>query len=99
MNDKIKINLQMGGISYPLTIDRDKEEIIREAAKQVDIRLNAYRGFYKEVTNEAILGMVAFQFALESLELEKLNDTAPYTHKIKELTDVLETYFKEQRQA
>ena len=43
MNDKIKINLQMAGASYPLTINREDEEMVREAAKQVDIRLNAYR--------------------------------------------------------
>ena len=39
MNDKIKINLQMAGASYPLTINREDEEMVREAAKQVDIRL------------------------------------------------------------
>lgn len=42
MNDKIKINLQMAGAAYPLTINREDEEIVREAAKQVNIRINAY---------------------------------------------------------
>ena len=27
MNDKIKINLQMAGASYPLTINREDEEM------------------------------------------------------------------------
>ena len=40
--------------------------------------------------------MVAYQFALENLQLKDRNDTEPYTTKIKELTEVLETYFKEQ---
>ena len=40
MNDKIKINLQMAGAAYPLTINREDEEIVREAAKQVNIRIN-----------------------------------------------------------
>lgn len=48
MNDKIKINLQMAGASYPLTINREDEEMVREAAKQVDIRLNAYREHYQK---------------------------------------------------
>ena len=32
MNDKIKINLQMAGSTYPLTILREEEEMVREAA-------------------------------------------------------------------
>ena len=96
MNDKIKINLQMAGASYPLTINREDEEMVREAAKQVDIRLNAYREHYQNVSLERIIAMVAYQFALENLQLKDRNDTEPYTAKIKGLTEVLETYFKEQ---
>ena len=35
MNDKIKINLQIADSYYPLTINRDEEETVRVAAKQV----------------------------------------------------------------
>ena len=86
----------MAGSTYPLTILREEEEMVREAAKQVDIRLNAYREHYQNVTPEKIIAMVAYQFALENLQLKDRNDTEPYTTKIKELTEVLETYFKEQ---
>ena len=96
MNDKIKINLQIADSYYPLTINRDEEETVREAAKQVNIRLNAYREHYLNVSLERIIAMVAYQFALENLQLTDRNDTEPYTTKIKELTEVLETYFKEQ---
>ena len=89
MNDKIKINLQMAGATYPLTINREDEEIVREAAKQVNIRINAYREHYQNISSERIIAMVAYQFALETLQLKD------YTAKIKELTEVLETYFKE----
>ena len=37
MNDKIKINLQIADSYYPITINRDEEELMREAAKQVNI--------------------------------------------------------------
>ena len=95
MNDKIKINLQMAGATYPLTINREDEEIVREAAKQVNIRINAYREHYQNISSERIIAMVAYQFALETLQLKDRNDTEPYTAKIKELTEVLESYFKE----
>ncbi|MCI1683314.1 MAG: cell division protein ZapA [Bacteroides sp.] len=94
MNDKIRINLQMAGSTYPLTILREDEEMVREAAKQVDIRLNAYREHYKDVVPEKIIVMVAYQFALENLHIKDRNDTRPYAEKIDELTEVLETYFR-----
>ena len=34
MNDKIKINLQMAGAAYPLTINREDEEIDKGKAAQ-----------------------------------------------------------------
>ena len=43
MNDKIKINLQIADSNYPLTINREEEQMVREAAKQVNVRLNKYR--------------------------------------------------------
>ena len=30
MNDKIKINLQIADSNYPLTINREEEEIVRD---------------------------------------------------------------------
>ena len=78
MNDKIKINLQIADSNYPLTINREEEEMVREAAKQVNIRLNAYREYYKNLEPEKIIAMVAYHFSLEKLQLMKRNDTTPY---------------------
>lgn len=94
MNDKIKINLQIADSNYPLTINRQEEEMVREAAKQVNIRLNAYREYYKNLEPEKIIAMVAYQFSLEKLQLMQRNDTTPYTEKVKELTELLEDYFQ-----
>ncbi len=95
MNDKITIRLSMAGATYPITIDRKDEEIVRAAAKQVDEKFRAYRAHYRQdMATENILGMVAYAFALENMQLENQNDTAPYTDKIKELTEELDRYFK-----
>ena len=94
MNDKIKINLQIADSNYPLTINR--EQTVREAAKQVNIRLNKYREVYKNLEPEKIIAMVAYQFSLEKLQLMQRNDTSPYVEKVKELTELLEDYFKEE---
>ncbi len=95
MNDKIKINLQIADANYPLTIRREEEEIVREAAKQVNIRLNAYREHYKGLGTEKILAMVAYQFSVEKQQWMQRNDTRPYMEKVKELSTLLENHFQE----
>ncbi|KAA6350709.1 hypothetical protein EZS27_001937 [termite gut metagenome] len=95
MDDKIKINLVMAGCTYPLTISRDEEEVIREAAKRVNLKLNRYRDNFPTLPLERIITMVAYDFSLKNIQQEKRHDTKPYTEKIEELTKVLEDYFKE----
>ena len=94
MSDKIKINLQIADTNYPLTIEREEEEMIRDAAKLVNMKLNAYRTRHPNLDAAKILGMVAYDFSLDNLRQKERNDTEPYTEKIKELTKVLEDYFK-----
>ena len=67
MNDKIKINLQIADSNYPLTINREEEEMVREAAKQVNIRLNAYREYYKNLEPEKIIAIVRGCYYLSAL--------------------------------
>lgn len=93
MNDKIKINLHIADSNFPITIKRDKEELMRKAAKDVNDMLNNYRHKFKSVSNERLLAMVAYHFSLNSLELIGRNDTEPYTAKIEEMTKMLEDYF------
>ena len=54
MNDKIKINLQMAGAAYPLTINREDEEIVREAAKQVYLYLIVHTSSFFYSFNKAM---------------------------------------------
>ena len=93
MNDKIRINLQMAGSSFPLTINRDDEEMVRSAAKQVENRLNAYRSHFPNQPTVQLITMVAYQFALENQQNRQRNDTAPFVEKIAALDQMLDSYF------
>lgn len=97
MNDKIRVNLNIAsGLTLPAWIHPADEEKVRKAAEQVRLRLNAYNDKYQDtVSREALLAMVAYEFALKSLEQEKRNETEPYIEKIKELTSLLDNYFQE----
>lgn len=88
----------MGGDYYPLTIAREDEEMVRKAAKQVDILLNRYREKYSGLSQAKLMAMVAYQFSLEALQQKERNDTEPYTEKLKELTGLLEEHFRKERE-
>ena len=93
-NDKKRINLLMAGTTYPAFIDLKNEEIVREAAKQVNIRFNQNQLAYPNLSPEKVTAITAFELALEMLDQKERNDTEPYDHKIKELTEVLDDHFK-----
>lgn len=95
MNDKIRINLNLAGTTYPVLIDRKDEEIVREAAKQVNIRFNRNQLEHPEMSPEKVMAITAFELSLQMQDQKERNDTEPYTNKIKELTEVLDAHFKE----
>lgn len=102
MDDRININLQIEGYTIPLNIVREDEIKYRTAAKQVSEMVNAYRSKFQAsglkaqaLGTENILVMVAFQFALHSIEVTEKNDTGPILEKLKELSKELERNFSE----
>ncbi|MDY5813386.1 MAG: cell division protein ZapA [Bacteroides sp.] len=96
MTDKIKINLQLADMTYPMTIDRKEEAMVREAAKQVNKRLSAYREHYPTLGSEQLMAVVAYHFSLEKLQWMQRKDTAPFLDKLAEWDALLEETLNEQ---
>ena len=86
MDEEFLINIVIAGKKYPLTIKRHEEELARAAADQINSKILQYRQHFAVE--------VAFQLSMHNLELEKRNDTNPFTDKIQELTTELEGYLK-----
>lgn len=100
MSDEILITLEVipGGKRYPVTIKTDDEEIVREAARQLRQKFNAYTQNYTgaDLSEKDIMAMVAIDIATSHLRLERKNDTVPFTTKIQQLNEKLKDYLKEQ---
>jgi cell division protein ZapA len=101
MPDKIPIQLEVipGGRKYPVVIHPDEEELVREATKQLREKFNAYKNTFSDeakLSDKDILAMMAIDIATSHLKLEKKNDTIPFTTKIKQLTDELIDFLKEE---
>ena len=94
MDDKFLIHVEIAGKSYGIRINRSEEQEAREAVRQIRMKMDQYRKKYSEVDVKDLLAMVAFQLSMHNLELEKRNDTNPFTDKIQELTTELEGYLK-----
>lgn len=91
MDDKFLINIEIAGTKYPLTIDRQDEEVVRAAAVQINSKILQYRQYFKsEVNIKDLLAMVAFQLSMTNLKLEKRNDTKPFTDAIERLKGEVE---------
>ena len=88
----------MAGTTYPVTIAREDEQRVREAAKRVNMRCHLTQQEHTDVSPEKIIAMTAFEFALEMLDQKERNDTEPYKEKIRELTEVLDEHFRETAQ-
>ena len=93
MDDKFLIHVEIAGKSYGIRINRSEEQVAREAVRQIRKKMDQYRKKYSDVDVKDLLAMVTFQLSVENLKLE--NDTSPFTEKIQELTDELESYLKD----
>ncbi len=94
-NDKLRINLLINNERYPLNIRRDEEQLYRDAAKQINDKLNKYRRTFPEFSDAKYLTMVALELAFENMSIKDKNDTQPYLEKLKELSDDLDSYIVE----
>ena len=63
-----------GGRKYPVKINSDDEELIREATKQLRIKIISYNQSYSEsenISNYDIITMVAIDIATSHLRFER----------------------------
>ena len=100
MSNEIPITLEIipGGKKYPVTIDADDEELVREAARQLRQKFNAYNHAFSGagLSDLDTMAMIAMDIATSHLRLERKNDITPFTAKIQQLNGKLKDCLKEQ---
>lgn len=96
MDDIFLIHVEIAGKSYGIRINRNEEQIAREAVVQIRNKITQYRKRYSEVEVKDLLAMAAFHLSIENLQLKAKNDTTPFTEKIQKLSAQVESFLKEQ---
>ena len=87
---KLKIHTVIGGFRFPMNIDREDEEIYRNAEKQVNRYIDDYQKQYLNLSAEEIRSLVAFQLAVVIYKMETNQSIDPVIEKIRSLDKELE---------
>ena len=98
MDDKMKIHLLIDNQKYPLTIPREDEALYREAARQVDNKLNKYRRLFPEMGLSVHWAMASLELAFENARLKDKNNTAPYMEILKRLEESIDSCIQVQEE-
>lgn len=91
---KLSINVNIGNRVYPLTIDRNEEELIRKAAKRVNDNMKELGSTYEVSDKQDLLAMTALFFSNKALEVDDKIDniSGKVKGKLEEIELNLEQY-------
>lgn len=97
-DEKFLLTLTIDGRKYPLKIDKSEEQAFREAAKQINNKINRYRLTFGEkhsdLNAQDFIAMTAIQALVENFSLTEKTDTKPIEDKIRLLIQELDAYLK-----
>ena len=91
---QLSIKVNIAGRSYPLTIERSEEEMIRKAADNINASIKDLKENYAVKDIQDLLAMTALQLSTKSNTISKEVDDDKFANELitldKELSDFLE---------
>lgn len=81
--------MRIAGRQYPLTIDREEEEMVRNAAKMVDEQFRYFQEHYAVKDRADLLAMVALQSATSALQAKQSPPDEASNEALEQLRDRL----------
>lgn len=97
MEDRLKINIKIGGSKHPLQVPPEDEEVVRKAAALVNGRVAHYAEKYKKMKlpQEYMLAFAAVDIAVRYLKLDNDNNTAIAETEIESMAKDLRQYLNQ----
>jgi cell division protein ZapA len=91
LGDKLSIKLHIANRIYPMKIERESEEYIRNAVKQIDGRLKFYEENYAIKDKQDLLAMCLIEYAskFESVNNKNVVEDDGFTEKLTEIEAIL----------
>ena len=95
MKDKLSIKLNIGGRTYPITIDREQEEKYRKVAKRINDIISEYSKKYSKLDMQDFMAMTTFQVVFENMEKADMEDESPVLEELKSMDEELSDFLNE----
>jgi cell division protein ZapA len=92
MEEKLAIKLKIIDRYYPLRIDWQDEEKLREASRRINDVVDKYRQRYNDKDNQDFLAMATLQFVTRLLEFENNNTTELANKEIQDVCNELDQF-------
>ena len=91
MGDKLSIKLHIANRIYPMKIERESEEYIRNAVKQIEGRLKFYEENYAIKDKQDLLAMCLIEYAskFESVNNKNVVEDDGFTEKLTVIEAIL----------
>ena len=87
-SNKLVIQLRIGSQMHTISVQRSQEEIYRKAAKLINDKLGRYAQTYQTI--EKYMSISILDFAVQALQLEQVQNTAPFVASMEALTSEIE---------
>ncbi|MFA7448847.1 MAG: cell division protein ZapA [Weeksellaceae bacterium] len=89
---ELKVKINIAGRQYPLTINADEEEAVRNAGKEINTLIKEFEDRYAVTDKQDAISMVALQMASKYNLLKKSESGSEdqISKKLSELTQFIE---------
>ena len=93
---ELSIKIAIAGRTYPLTIKRDNEELVRKAVKLIEDKIKDYGDNYSVRDKQDLLAMCTLHFVNQFLELDgkKTNLDSETLGNLNRMNDLLDNCLK-----
>ena len=85
MENKLKIKLKIGNRVYPLTINPEQEQNLRDSAKEIELLVEKLEKSYAVRDKQDVLAMCALQFVSQRRNSNLNNDINIKIRRLNEL--------------
>lgn len=92
---ELSIKIVIAGRTYPLTIKREEEEVIRKAAKEINDAVKVLQENYAVKDSQDLVSMAALQIATKSVLEESPIDYSEINSELIKLSSKLDEHLSE----
>ncbi len=94
--DKLSIKLHIANRIYPMKIEHDSEEYIRNAVKKIEERLKFYEDNYAIKDKQDLLAMCLIEYGsrLENVKNKKIVEDSDIVKRLSTLDSILDNNIK-----